>query len=207
MPTGYVKSRRNVKRDSAPQQREIAAVDIDGTAYNFHGAVKAYLEEMGHTFYPEKCIDYHFNGDIGCDKQLIYDSFDKKELYDKLKAYEGSIEAINLLRQHGTVYGYTASVAEPSIFNQRVKLVEELGMIPKVFVKHKPVIDADALFDDCLGVHRCWIAANSNAKLYLIDQPHNRMTEENKDDPIWQRVIRCNSLLEAVQLYLSDIDE
>lgn len=207
MPTGYVKSRRSVKRDSAPQQREIAAVDIDGTAYNFHGAVKAYLEEMGHTFYPEKCIDYHFNGDIGCDKQLIYDSFDKKELYDKLKAYEGSIEAINLLRQHGTVYGYTASVAEPSIFNQRVKLVEELGMIPKVFVKHKPVIDADALFDDCLGVHRCWIAANSNAKLYLIDQPHNRVTEENKDDPIWQRVIRCNSLLEAVQLYLSDIDE
>ena len=207
MPTRCVERRRSVNRTNSPPMKKSSALDVDGTSFNFPGAVKAYLAERGYTFHPENCTDYHFHGDIGCDRQLIYDSFDKKELYDKLKPYEGAIEAINLLKQHTTVYGYTASVADPTIFNQRVKLVEDLGMIPKVFVKHKPVIDADVLFDDCLGVHRCWVEANSKAKLYLINQPHNQMTEENKDDPIWQHVIRCNSLLEAVQMYLKDIDE
>jgi 5'(3')-deoxyribonucleotidase len=184
----------------------IVCVDIDGTTMDFHKALQIRLRELGHTYYPERCIDYNFNGDIGCDRNLIFDLFDDEELYRRLPFYENAKKAISmLLEQCDTVYGYTASVAAENIFNQRKELVEELGMIPRVFVNKKPVMeDADALFDDCLGVHRCWVNAGSHAKLYLINQQHNQMTEENKDDPIWNSVIRCNSLFEAVQMYLRD---
>lgn len=181
-------------------------VDIDGTVLDFHEGLKIRLAELGHTYYPERCTDYHFHGDIGCDREIIYNLFTDEELYHKLPFFKTSKEAISLLlAKCDTVYGYTASVANQNIFQQREELVRELGMEPKVFVGKKPVMDsADALFDDCLGVHRCWVQAKSKAKLYLIDQTHNQITEENKNDPIWQSVIRCNSLLDAVQKYLKD---
>ena len=184
-----------------------AYVDIDGTVLDFHEGLRRRLAELGHTFIPENCLDYNFNGEIGCDKEIIFNLFkNDEELYNQLPFLDGSKEAIALLLEHcGTVYGYTASVENENIFSQREKFVEELGMTPMVYVGRKPVIDtADALFDDCLGVHKCWVRANSKAKLYLINQVHNQVTEENKDDPVWQHVIRCNSLLEAVQMYLKD---
>ena len=151
-----------------------------------------------------ECIG-HFDGEIGCDKQVIYDAFKDAELYRKLPFYDGAKKALSLLVERvDTVYGYTASVDSETIFNERKELVEKLGLIPKVFVDKKPVMDADALFDDCIGVHRCWVAANSKAKLYLINQNHNQVTDENRNDPIWDSVIRCDSLLEAVEMFLED---
>ena len=181
-------------------------VDIDGTVLDFHEGLRRRLAELGHTFIPENCLDYDFNGEIGCDKQVIFDLFKTdEELYYQLPFLDESREAVALLLEQGdTVYGYTASVENKNIFNHRERFVEELGMIPRVYVGRKPVMDADALFDDCLGVHKCWVRANSKAKLYLINQVHNQVTEENKDDPIWQHVIRCNSLMDAVQMYLKN---
>lgn len=182
----------------------VVCVDFDGTVLDFHQGLKRRLAQLGHDYHPEKCIDYNFNGDIGCDRALIYKLFTDVELYRQLPFFVDSEAAISMLLERcNTVYGYTASVAEPTIFKERTELVEKLGMTPKVFVGKKPVMDADALFDDCLGVHRCWVNAGSKAKLYLIAAPHNQVTEENKDDPIWEHVIRCDSLFEAVQMYLA----
>lgn len=180
-------------------------VDIDGTVLDFHEGLRIRLAELGHTFIPENCVDYGFNGNIGCDKSIIFDLFTDEELYHRLPFLKDAKDAVKLLLEEcDAVYGYTASVKHEAIFREREAFVKELGMIPDVYVERKPVIvDADALFDDCLGVHRCWANANSNAKLYLINQYHNQMTEENRDDPIWKRVIRCDSLMDAVKKYLN----
>ncbi len=179
-------------------------VDVDNTILAFHDGLKIFLAEKGVTFYPEKCIDYDFNGEVGCDKSIIFDSLKDPRLYELLPFLEDAEAAVRLLTEHCDVQAYTCPHANPEIFRQRTAFVESLGMTPNVFAGKKPVFeDVDALFDDCVGVHKTWMRANSRAKLYLINSYNNLVREENKDDPIWERVIRCDSLMDAVRKYLN----
>jgi 5'(3')-deoxyribonucleotidase len=181
-------------------------VDVDSVILNFYEALRRRLADKGITFYPERSIDYSFNGDIGCPKDAIFATFNEPQLYEYLQFLDGAEEAIALLHKHCNVHSYTASVPHEEIYNKRVHFVESLGMVPNVYVGKKPVIyDADALFDDCLDVHRAWIEGNSTAKLYLINAYSNQVRPENADDPIWDKVIRCDSLLDAVKKYIATL--
>ena len=179
-------------------------VDIDNTVLAYHEGLRRFLAEKGITFYPEKCIDYDFNGDVGCDRSIIFASMKDPRLYDMLPFLQDAEAAVQLLKKHCDVHAYTCAPSNQEILNKRIAFVKTLGITPNVFVDKKPVVaDADALFDDCVGVHKTWMRANSNAKLYLINAYNNQVREENKDDPIWDRVIRCDSLMDAVKKYLN----
>lgn len=183
----------------------IVCVDFDGTVLDFHEGIRRRLAGDGITYYPHKVVDYNFKGDIGCTPEQIFKVMDDPALYGMLPFFENAEKALELLVASGdTVYGYTATVDNPDIEAGRIRLVESLHMTPKVFKGRKPPMEADALFDDCLGVHRTWVNAGTTARLYLIDAPHNQMREENKDDPIWRHVVRFPNLYEAVKDYLKN---
>lgn len=183
-------------------------LDIDGVVLNLLEGLKIYLSKQNITFYPENVITYNFGGNIGCSKGVIYNAFQDIDFYRNIPFINGSVEAIDRLKQKVIVQAYTTVVDIPEIYQLRSSLCKELGLEGVPYLGNKPVVsDADAVFDDCLGVHKDWIKDNSSAKQYLIDAPYNQKIKENElSFPHWNNVIRCKNLSEAVDLYLKELD-
>lgn len=184
-------------------------LDIDGVVLNMSEGLKIYLRKQNIDFHPENVITYNFGGDIGCSKSAVYNVFRNIDFYRNIPFIDGSVEAINRLKQKVIVQAYTTVVDVPEIYQLRSSLCKELGLVGMPYIGNKPVIsDIDAIFDDCLGVHKDWIRNNSSAKQYLIDAPYNQKIKENElSFTHWNNVIRCKNLAEAVDLYLKELDD
>ena len=201
----------------------MVCVDFDGTLLDFGGAIKNYLAKDGITFYPENVKYYDYsNSDIGCNRELLYKAFYTDEFYEYLKLYEGVIDAIELLKTVEDVHAYTGAVNMESVYNRRLNLIRKLGLKGKPYtappVEHyialtepclkggdtKPVIkEANAVFDDCVGVLYNWYMNGSDAKLYLIDAPYNQEESDTEGIIDWSKIIRCSSFSDAVNKYLA----
>lgn len=184
-------------------------LDIDGVVLNLLEGLKIYLSKKGITFYPENVITYNFGGDIGCDKKVIYKAFSDVNFYSNLEFFDGAVEAIKKLRSKVIIQTYTTVSDIPEIYALRENLCKSLGLVGLPFTKNKPVInDIDAVFDDCLSVHKDWIENNSSAKLYLIDASYNQKVKENESSfHYWADITRCKNLNEAVDLYLKELED
>lgn len=182
-------------------------LDIDGVVLNLVEGVRILLERDGITFYPENVVTYNFNGDIGCEKTKVYAKFNDPELYKVMPFMDSSKEAVDLLKRHCDVYVYTAATNNPEVIKMRKQFINKLGLKGQVYIDRKPVLDGfDALFDDCLGVHKTWIEDGANIKHFLINATYNQKIEANASyDQIWDQLIRCDNLMDAVQKYIKQI--
>ena len=173
-------------------------VDCDGVLLNMLEAIKEYLEKRGKPFYPNNVIRYNFEGDIGCKKSDVFNSLYDIELYKTQELYSNAMLALNKLFYSSIdVRAYTSSVNVKSIINYKACMFNRKYMMSRIK-------EADALFDDCLGVHKDWIDAGYKGTLYLIDAPYNS-EKHNKDFPYFNRVIRCKDFNDAVNKYVEKL--
>ena len=181
-------------------------LDIDGVVLDFNKGLQDYLKQKGYDFKPEECTDYNYrNVKLDFDASIIYDAMKDINLYNCMTIKPRALEAIDLLKRHCKVYGYTASVDVPEIIDKRSRLLSDLGIDGRVIVGDKPVIpNVDALFDDCLDVHRVWFKAKTKTKQYLINAPYNQL-DESKDFDLATVIMRSTDLYSAVNDFLQGV--
>ena len=181
-------------------------IDVDGTLMDFSANLSTYLKKTQNiSFNAAECTDYNYRHEsLGFDRNIIYECFKEPELYESLKFFTGAVPALKKLQAHIQTRAYTGAVDVPEIVKRRSEVCREIGLIggPIVGGRKPTDMQAVALFDDCLGVHKQWIADGSKAKLFLIDAPYNRVTPENKDSVDWSRITRCSSFEDAVERFL-----
>ena len=179
---------------------QYACVDVDGVLLNLCGALKPYLKRTrGIDFNPNVVRKYNFEG-CGVDTKIIYSCFNEPEFFDELEFFDGAVDALKKLQQIIKTKAYTASQNIEEIYTKRDKLCETLGLEGKSYPSGRKPIDlqAIALFDDCLAVHKQWLEAGSQAYHFLIDAPYNQQTNENLD---WSKIIRCKNFEDAVSRF------
>jgi hypothetical protein len=189
-------------RYKAPE-KSFVCVDIDGVIVNLMQGLHLLLKEQGLDFDPAMVSKFNFDyPELGFPREIIYNSFENKRLYELAPLHSGVEDAISKLRDFINIRAYTGSLGDEEICQKRQHLCNSFGMFGSVYYrKNKPTIfNADALFDDCLGVHKQWIEDGSNALLFLIDQPYNQ--EYNNEGIDWSRIIRCKDFADAVDKYI-----
>ena len=182
---------------------EYVCVDVDGVLLNLCGALKPYLKRTrGIDFDPSKVKKYNYHN-CGVDHKIIYSCFNEPEFFDELKPFDGAFEALKKLQQIIKTKAYTASQDIEEIYTKRDKLCETLGLEGKSYPSGmKPTdLQAVALFDDCLAVHKQWLSEGSQAYHFLIDAPYNQQTNENFSSLDWSRIIRCKNFEDAVSKF------
>ena len=201
----------------------MVCVDFDGTILNFNDCLKNFLAKDNVTFRPEKVKFYDYSNEgIGCSKETIYNAFSQKEFYDNLDFFEGAFKSLEALRSFDDVYAYTGAVDNDVIVNKRKSLIKRLKLkgYPYLCTEknqklemdipyyrggvHKPVIlEADALFEDCVGVIYNWQKRGATAEYYLIDAPYNQEEDDTEHLIDWTKVTRCRTFFEAVDIYIN----
>lgn len=190
--------------------------DIDGVILNFTDGIKKYLKQTkGVDFYPENITTYSFDGNIGCDRQLIFDCFDKPEVYELADLYEGiDKELMRKFAEYYDVHCYTTVVKNKEVYRRRYELCRSLSMVGYPFWQTRKPVLSDAengretiLIEDCLGVIEDWYVSGSKATFYLIDRPYNRITEDNKNKEVWKRIIRVKSFADLAHKLIAQNTE
>lgn len=183
---------------------KFVCVDCDGVLIDFCGGIQQYLSDRNVEFKPENLISYSFKGDIGCDRSEVFRAIKDENLYPYLKAYDDITTGLLMLACSDVeAKAYTGSIDNPKALDIRTEFIKKHNMDGgAIYIGKKPVIlDADALFDDNLDVHRDWVEAGYTGKLFLID--HNYNSEENNPDyPYFDKLIRCSDFNNAVERYL-----
>lgn len=183
-------------------------VDIDGVVLNLMQGIHLYLEPLGYNFDIDHIEAYNFKYDsLGFDRKIIFDAINNVKSFELAPFYDGAVEAVQKLQYFVKTKSYTKISEIPEIYNRRKNLLNFLKLEGNpITLLQKPVdFSADALFDDCLDVHKQWIEQGSKAKLFLIDRPYNQKTNENKGSLDWSRIVRCKNFEEAVDFYISSL--
>lgn len=182
-------------------------IDIDGVILNMLDSIKDYLNEKGITFIPKNVVKYNFSGDIGCSRDYVFEALSNPKVFKQQKPYKGVLDSIiKLQRSHIQTNAYT-TVSSNDIYKIRKDFCNQLNLSGDVYIGDKPVLlEADALFDDCLDEHKKWIEAGYTGKLYLIDAPYNQ-EYYNKDFLYFDKVIRCLDFNDAVSRYLKTLNK
>lgn len=183
-------------------------VDIDGVVLNLMQGIRLYLEPLGYNFDIDHIEAYNFKYDsLGFDRKVIFDAINNVKSFELAPFYNGAVEAVQKLQYFVKTKSYTKISEIPEIYNRRKNLLNFLKLEGKPITSvQKPVdFSADALFDDCLDVHKQWIEQGSKAKLFLIDRPYNQKTNENMGSLDWSRIVRCKNFEEAVDFYISSL--
>lgn len=183
-------------------------VDIDGVVLNLMQGIHLYLEPLGYNFDIDHIEAYNFKYDsLGFDRKVIFDAINNVKSFELAPFYDGAVEAVQKLQYFVKTKSYTKISEIPEIYNRRKNLLNFLKLEGKPITSvQKPVdFSADALFDDCLDVHKQWIEQGSKAKLFLIDRPYNQKTNENMGSLDWSRIVRCKNFEEAVDFYISSL--
>lgn len=183
-------------------------VDIDGVVLNLMQGIHLYLEPLGYNFDIDHIEAYNFKYDsLGFDRKIIFDAINNVKSFELAPFYDGAVEAVQKLQYFVKTKSYTKISEIPEIYNRRKNLLDFLKLEGKPITSvQKPVdFSADALFDDCLDVHKQWIEQGSKAKLFLIDRPYNQKTNENNGSLDWSRIVRCKNFEEAVDFYISSL--
>lgn len=181
-------------------------VDIDGVILDLMQGLKLDLKPLGYDLDIDGIKAYNFKYDtLGFDRQIVFHAFENIKCFELAPFYSGAVTALEKLQCYAKTKAYTKSSDKPDIYMERKKLIHKLKLSgePITDVKKPTDLSADALFDDCLEVHKQWIEDGSTAKLYLIDRPYNQRTPENENIINWTRITRCKSFEEAVELYTS----
>ena len=183
---------------------KFVCIDCDGVLIDFCGGIKQYLNDKNIEFNPENLISYSFKGDIGCDRSEVFKAIKDENLYPYLKAYSDVSTGLLMLTCNDIeTRAYTGSIDNQKALALRNDFIRKFNLDSgSIYIGKKPVIlEADALFDDNLDVHKDWIEAGYTGKLYLID--HNYNSEKNNPDyPYFDRLIRCENFNNAVERYL-----
>lgn len=182
--------------------RQSVLVDFDGVIINLLGSVTEILAERGITFDENKVTSYKFDGDIGCEKKLIYALFNDVDTFKRAIPYNGAISALIRLKQHVDVHPFTCVADNEEIFTCRTKLIKDLGFNSHVTTPYvglnKPIMNGyDAIFEDdpiMAGEY-----AKIGTQVYLIDHTYNRCLDFNN-------YIRCGNFVDAVNKYLSTLN-
>lgn len=183
-------------------------VDIDGVVLNLMQGIHLYLEPLGYNFDIDHIEAYNFKYDsLGFDRKVIFDAINNVKSFELAPFYNGAVEAVQKLQYFVKTKSYTKISEIPEIYNRRKNLLNFLKLEGKPITSAQKPVDfsADALFDDCLDVHKQWIEQGSKAKLFLIDRPYNQKTNENKGSLDWSRIVRCKNFEEAVDFYISSL--
>lgn len=183
-------------------------VDIDGVVLNLMQGIHLYLEPLGYNFDIDHIEAYNFKYDsLGFDRKVIFDAINNVKSFELAPFYDGAVEAVQKLQYFVKTKSYTKISEIPEIYSRRKNLLNFLKLEGKPITSvQKPVdFSADALFDDCLDVHKQWIEQGSKAKLFLIDRPYNQKTNENMGSLDWSRIVRCKNFEEAVDFYISSL--
>lgn len=183
-------------------------VDIDGVVLNLMQGIHLYLEPLGYNFDIDHIEAYNFKYDsLGFDRKVIFDAINNVKSFELAPFYDGAVEALQKLQYFVKTKSYTKISEIPEIYDRRKNLLNFLKLEGKPITSvQKPVdFSADALFDDCLDVHKQWIEQGSKAKLFLIDRPYNQKTNENMGSLDWSRIVRCKNFEEAVDFYISSL--
>ena len=178
-------------------ERKIVCVDFDGTMLQFCKALEEeMLEKYGikidivnQSSYTWKELDEHTRG------RLFNEIGNNVNLYRRIEFFNGAKESLERLKRVADVRAYTGSAKKAEIYNIRQELIHSLGLNENPIVGRKPTkMKAFALIDDCMGVHRQWIADGSKAHLMLIDSEHNRRLSIEEES----RINRCRDFNDAV---------
>ena len=183
-------------------------VDIDGVVLNLMQGIHLYLEPLGYNFDIDHIEAYNFKYDsLGFDRKVIFDAINNVKSFELAPFYDGAVEAVQKLQYFVKTKSYTKISEIPEIYNRRKNLLNFLKLEGKPITSAQKPVDfsADALFDDCLDVHKQWIEQGSKAKLFLIDRPYNQKTNENNGSLDWSRIVRCKNFEEAVDFYISSL--
>lgn len=183
-------------------------VDIDGVVLNLMQGIHLYLEPLGYNFDIDHIEAYNFKYDsLGFDRKVIFDAINNVKSFELAPFYDGAVEAVQKLQYFVKTKSYTKISEIPEIYNRRKNLLNFLKLEGKPITSAQKPVDfsADALFDDCLDVHKQWIEQGSKAKLFLIDRPYNQKTNGNKGSLDWSRIVRCKNFEEAVDFYISSL--
>lgn len=183
-------------------------VDIDGVVLNLMQGIHLYLEPLGYNFDIDHIEAYNFKYDsLGFDRKVIFDAINNVKSFELAPFYDGAVEAVQKLQYFVKTKSYTKISEIPEIYNRRKNLLNFLKLEGKPITSAQKPVDfsADALFDDCLDVHKQWIEQGSKAKLFLIDRPYNQKTNESKGSLDWSRIVRCKNFEEAVDFYISSL--
>lgn len=185
-------------------------VDIDGVVLNLMQGIHLYLEPLGYNFDIDHIEAYNFKYDsLGFDRQIIFNAINDVKSFELAPFYDGAIEALKKLQRFVETKSYTKISEIPEIYNRRKNLLEFLKLQGEPITALKKPVDfsVDALFDDCLDVHKQWIEEGSKAKLFLIDRPYNQKTTANEGSLDWSRIVRCKNFEEAVDFYIAGLIE
>lgn len=184
-----------------------AYIDIDGVVLDTQQGFEDYFKARGITYLKENCTRYNFSGNTELKGYPMGKVFSDIGFWRSLKVFDGVSEAIQLLKSSGyavDAYTLVSSKASSDIINERCKVLAELGLSGNVHLgDFKPVFDdADLLIEDCAETVAGWLRAGSKAEIYLVDYPYNRDLHSIAGDVNWGRVMRCSSMLDAVQRHL-----
>ena len=150
-------------------------VDIDNVVLDLQEGVRLVLLEQGISFYPEALIDYNYNGAIGCDKRLVFESFKNPEIYKRAPLFSGVEESLQVLRQYADVYAWTQITPLPELWKMREHLCKSLGLHPLIYAypsEPKPIDSTvSAVFEDSIANLEKW--RDTPTDLYLVQQPYN----------------------------------
>lgn len=175
-------------------------VDVDGTLVYFNKALKQALKKHNIELDLDSCTKYNYSH-LGVETQKkIWDTIrNDVSLYKNLEFFDGVKDSLKRLQYWIRTVGYTGSTFKPEILELRKTLLMELNLSGTPYTTKKPTdLGAFALIDDCLAVHKQWIADGSIAYLFLIDAPYNRDTDEETE----KRIIRCKDFNDAVDKLL-----
>lgn len=183
-------------------------VDIDGVVLNLMQGIHLYLKPLGYNFDIDHIEAYNFKyNSLGFDRKIIFNALNDVKSFELAPFYDGAVEAVQKLQRFVKTKSYTKISEIPEIYDRRKNLLDFLKLEGEPITSlQKPVdFSVDALFDDCLDVHKQWIEQGSKAKLFLIDRPYNQKTNANKGSLDWSRIVRCKNFEEAVDFYISSL--
>lgn len=155
----------------------------------------------------EKIVREDFDATLGVPRNILLEQYSRIEYYKSAPVYEDSCKALIKLFDSGkynivfnsSAFGeFSSNIA----WNKSLRLkdlFEEYiyGVIISENVKKPTILDADIVIDDCLEVLYDYIKVGSNAKLFLVDQPYNRLAVTKEDKEVLEKVTRISSIADV----------
>lgn len=154
--------------------KKVLLVDLDDTVW---GLLEPWLEILNRRFgtnvHVDDCKTYSITAAFpSLTREQVYSALYDKELYEKVKVFDGASEYLNLLQEYYDIY--FVSSTDPACFIYKFDLIHKFFPFIKdnhiVFTGTKQIIDGDFLVDDNLK--------NLEGGKYrglLMDAPHNKI--------------------------------
>lgn len=173
--------------------------DVDGVVADFvKAAVKVMTDLSGKDILPEHVLEWEVTHVLEDEshRSAAKAEFMKAGFCEAFEAYDGSVEAIDILRQKTDFYFVTVPmVKNPGWFNERQEWLSRHFKIEHErvnFVHNKFIVSGDFLLDDAEKNTGPWVQHHPNGTGILWDRPWNRSDKT-------ERVVRAHSWNDVIQ--------